>query len=163
MTDATNTPPQPTGSPEPTPPAVPPYSGSYPPPAAPQSGYAQPAYPSSGQQAYGQAPYGQNPYGQQGYGYAPARPTNVLAIISLVASIAGLTLVPFLGSVAGVITGHISLKQLKSSGENGRGLALAGTIVGWVGVGLWLLFGLLWVILFASLAATGAAYSTYPS
>ncbi|MFI8632193.1 DUF4190 domain-containing protein [Microbacterium sp. NPDC077663] len=155
MTDATNTPPQPSD----VPPAPPAPSDAYPPappyasPASQgqpaygeQPGYPQPyAQPSYGQPSYGQPAYGQQTYGQPAYGYAPARPNNVLAIISLVASIAGLTLVPFIGSIAGVITGHMSLKQLKTSGENGRGMALAGTIIGWIGSGFWLLLILIWV------------------
>ncbi|MEW1833446.1 DUF4190 domain-containing protein [Microbacterium sp. NPDC079995] len=163
MTDATNTPPQPSD----VPPAPPAPSDAYPPapPYSPPSAQAQPAFgeqqpgypqpyaqPSYGQQ-YGQPAYGQQPYGQAAYGYAPARPNNVLAIISLVASIAGLTLVPFIGSIAGVITGHMSLKQLKTSGENGRGMALAGTIIGWIGSGFWLLLILIWVIAAIAFAA----------
>lgn len=150
----------------PAPPAAPDASraGAYPPPAAPVYGapaYTAPQYPQS---AYGQPGYGQPsaPYGQPapGYGYAPPRPTNVLAIVSLIASIAGLSLLPFIGSIAGVITGHMSLKALKTSGENGRGLALAGTIVGWVGAGIWLLVIGIWLI--SLLFIIGVANSTYP-
>ena len=67
---------------------------------------------------------------------APSITTNVLAIVSLVTGIAGLTFVPFLGSIAAVVTGHISLHQLKAKPEQGRGMALAGLITGYVGVGL---------------------------
>ena len=56
--------------------------------------------------------------------HVPSRPTNVLAIISLIASCLGFT-------VPGIIMGHIALHQIKSSGEQGRGLALAGVIVGY--------------------------------
>lgn len=55
---------------------------------------------------------------------AAGRPTNVLAIISLVAA--------FVFPLAGIITGHIALSQIKKTGENGRGLALAGTVLGYV-------------------------------
>jgi len=65
---------------------------------------------------------------------APTVTTNVLAIVSLVTGIAGLTFVPFLGSIAAVVTGHISLHQLKAKPEQGRGMALAGLITGYVGV-----------------------------
>lgn len=54
-------------------------------------------------------------------------PTNVLAIISFVTSLVGFGLV-------GVVTGHISLSQIKRTQEQGRGLALAGVIVGYVGI-----------------------------
>ncbi|TDP92400.1 uncharacterized protein DUF4190 [Leucobacter luti] len=82
---------------------------------------------------------------------APAKNTNTLAIIALVSS--------FFISLAGVICGHIALKQIADSGEGGRGMALAGTIIGYVG----LVLGLVWlIIVFAMLgAASTASYSTY--
>ncbi|WP_166877207.1 MULTISPECIES: DUF4190 domain-containing protein [unclassified Salinibacterium] len=52
---------------------------------------------------------------------------NVLAIISLVTSIIGI-------SLAGIICGHIALSQIKRTGESGRGMAIAGTIIGYVGL-----------------------------
>lgn len=56
---------------------------------------------------------------------APAGPrTNTLAIISLIAA--------FLFPLAGIITGHIALSQIKKTGEAGHGLALWGTILGYV-------------------------------
>jgi hypothetical protein len=128
-----------------------PPAGSYPPPAAPvygAPGYAAPQYPAP---AYGQ------PAPAYGYAYAPPRPTNVLAIVSLIASVAGLSLIPFIGSIAGVITGHMALKNLKTSGENGRGIALAGTIVGWVGTGIWVLFIVFWVIWFVFIIGLAAS------
>lgn len=152
MTDAVN--PE-----QPTPPPAPPAAGaSYPPPAEPPQ-YAPPAYPTAG---YGQSGYAQPVgYGQPGgygagYGYGPVAPTNVLSIISLIASIAGLSFIPFIGSVVGVITGHMSLKQLRTSGEKGRGMALAGTIIGWVGLGLCILGVILFFAWFALVAGSVA-------
>ena len=101
------------------------------------------------------APYGAAP----GYGgYSGAR-TNSLAIISFIASLVGMFVIPFLASVAAVITGHMSLGQIKRTGEGGRGLALAGTIIGWVGVafsvlGLLLLLSL-WPLFVTSLSTSG--------
>lgn len=160
VTDATNTPPQPDRPVVPTPPAAPSYEGSYPPPpaASQQPAYTPPIYPASAPQGYGQQGYPQG-----GYGYAAPRPTNVLAIISLISAIAGLSLIPFLGSIAAVITGHMSLKQIERTGENGRGLALGGTIVGWISLGLWVLGIIIAVLFFIGLAAAGASYGSYPS
>ncbi len=101
------------------------------------------------------SPYTQ-PYAQTaGYapGYAPmyAPPTNTLAIISLVLSVVGV-------HIAGIICGHIALNQIKRTGEGGRGLALAGLIVGYVVGGLTLLFILYFVVLigiFGVAAASG--------
>lgn len=52
-------------------------------------------------------------------------PTNVLAIVSLVLSILGFCLIAS-------ILGHIALSQIKKTGEQGRGLAIAGIVVGYV-------------------------------
>lgn len=81
-----------------------------------------------------------SPHAQQPYGTAPA--TNVLAIVSLVLSVIGI-------SIAGAITGHIAIRQIRERGEGGYGIALAGTIVGWVGCALWIvswLFVIVWVL-----------------
>jgi hypothetical protein len=62
------------------------------------------------------------------YQPAPAsQKYNVLAIISLVTSIIGV-------SLAGIICGHIALSQIKRTGESGRGMAIAGTVIGYVGL-----------------------------
>ncbi len=59
----------------------------------------------------------------------PPRSTNGLAITSFVLSLVGV-------SVVAVILGHISLAQIKRTGQSGRGLGLAGTIIGYVSLGL---------------------------
>ncbi|HAM25347.1 MAG TPA: hypothetical protein DCP11_01200, partial [Microbacteriaceae bacterium] len=50
--------------------------------------------------------------------------TNTLAIVAIILG--------FLVPIGGIITGHIALGQIKRTGEAGRGLALTGTIVGYV-------------------------------
>jgi hypothetical protein len=47
--------------------------------------------------------------------------------------------IPF-ASPAGAIMGHVALKQIRQSGEQGQALAKTGIIVGWIGTGLILLF-----------------------
>ncbi|MFD6053821.1 DUF4190 domain-containing protein [Agromyces sp. NPDC060279] len=81
---------------------------------------------------------------------APAK-TNTLAVVSLVASLAGL-LTGF-GFIVGIICGHISLSQIKQRGEEGRGAALAGTIIGYVGVALSVI-AIIVVIVVVAAAAT---------
>lgn len=73
-------------------------------------------------------------YGPPGHVPAPAPPTNVMTVWSLVSSILGITLLPGLGSVAGIVLGHIAMSQLKRTGESGRGLAIAGLVVGYSGI-----------------------------
>ncbi|MEN9969844.1 MAG: hypothetical protein RLZZ229_52 [Actinomycetota bacterium] len=63
---------------------------------------------------------------------------NTLAVVSLASAVTGF------GAVAGVITGHVSLKQLKESNESGRGLAIAGVVVGYVVIGFWVLSSIFW-------------------
>jgi hypothetical protein len=60
---------------------------------------------------------------------------NTLAVVSLATALTGF------GAIAGIITGHFSLAQLKHSGQSGRGLAIAGLAVGYTTIALWLLFG----------------------
>ena len=70
----------------------------------------------------------------QGYGYGarPATPgTNGLAIASLVLGILWLY---WIGSILAVIFGHIGLSQAKRTGQSGRGLAIAGLVLGYIGI-----------------------------
>jgi hypothetical protein len=69
------------------------------------------------------------------------RPSSGLAITSLICGIAGVVLfwavIPFLASVAAVITGHMALGQLKRDpSRGGRGMAIAGLIMGYLMVGI---------------------------
>lgn len=101
-----------------------------------QQGYPQPGY---GQQPYGQqpyAPYGQKPpYGAPGTPYAGYRPkpTNGLAIASLITSIAGFVFC-FIGGIAAIVLGILGLNKAKELDGAGRGLAIAGTVIGAVQV-----------------------------
>lgn len=58
---------------------------------------------------------------------------NTLAVVSAATAATGF------GAVAAVITGHVSLAQIKRSGENGRGWAIAGIAAGYTVIGLWIL------------------------
>lgn len=89
---------------------------------------SSPQYPSQAQQ-------------YQGYAPAPAK-TNTLAIIALVSS--------FFISLLGIILGHIALNQIKTTGEGGRGLAIAALIIGYVA----LAFGVIFFIVIMGAAAS---------
>jgi len=74
-------------------------------------------------------PYGAYPPPPPGayagyYGYPQPQPTNALAIVSLVCA--------FLFAPLGIIFGHISLLQIKKTGEDGRGLAIAGLVISYL-------------------------------
>jgi uncharacterized protein DUF4190 len=99
------------------------------PPTAPQvpaTGYAAPP-PGPPVQPYGP------------YTYVPARPTNGLAIASLVVSIASFVVCP-LFAVVGVVLGYKARTQIRERGDDGDGLALAGIITGWCGVAFSVLY-----------------------
>lgn len=70
--------------------------------------------------------------------HPPQRRTSLLAVLTLVFGILGFGVVP-------VVTGHIALSQLKRTGEEGRGLALAGLILGYVTLAGWVLAILAWL------------------
>jgi len=106
--------------------------------AAPPPGYASPGY---GPPYGGYPPPGYHPgYPQPGYLPAPAG-TNTLAIAALVAS--GIGVFCGIGSIAGIVLGVIALNQITQSGQNGRGLALAGVVVGAVS----LVISVAWTVL----------------
>lgn len=68
--------------------------------------------------------------------YSP--PNSSMAIVSLIAGICGLTIFPFIGSIVAVITGSMAKKEIVNSrgALSGEGLAKAGIILGWIGIGL---------------------------
>jgi hypothetical protein len=77
------------------------------------------------------------------------RKTSPLAIVSLIAGILGWTLLPFLGSLGAIITGHMARGEIRRSNGSldGDGMAIAGLILGWVSIILSIL-GILFIFLF---------------
>jgi peptidyl-prolyl cis-trans isomerase B (cyclophilin B) len=69
-------------------------------------------------------PYGAYPPPYDPYGYLRPRPTNGMAIASLICA--------FVFAPLGIIFGHISLSQIKRTGEEGDGLAVAGLVISYV-------------------------------
>ena len=84
--------------------------------------------------------------------YAPAPPTNTMAIVSLVSGILGWVLIPILASIVAVVTGHMARTQIKQSmgAEGGDGLAVAGLILGYASLALNCLVILLFLVLFGT-------------
>jgi hypothetical protein len=64
----------------------------------------------------------------------PTTRTSTLAIISLIGGITGWTLLPFLGAIVAVITGHMAHSEIKKGGGmiTGKGMATAGLILGYL-------------------------------
>jgi hypothetical protein len=107
----------------------------YPPetkPGAPMPYRAPPTY-GSAPPAYGSPPvYGSTtPYGYTPY-QAP-RGTNGFAIASMVL---GIVWIYWIGSVLAIIFGFVAYSQIKERNQRGRGMATAGLILGFIGIGL---------------------------
>ncbi|MEE7546741.1 DUF4190 domain-containing protein [Xanthomonas sp. Kuri4-1] len=83
-----------------------------------------------------------------------ARQTSTLAVVSLVAGILGWTLLPLLGSVFAIVTGHLARSQIRAQPGrlDGDGLAVGGLVLGWLSVSLWILGILAFVLFFGGLA-----------
>jgi hypothetical protein len=92
------------------------------------------------------APYPAQQPSPQYAGYPQPRPTNGMAIASLVASL--------LVAPLGIVFGHISLHQIKRSGEDGKGLAIAGLVIGYLAT-VGAIIGLVFVV--AMMAVVGSA------
>ena len=95
-------------------------------------------------------PYPLQPYGPA-YLPVPTRRTNSMAIASLVCGLAqpftgGLTMIP------AVILGHLARGQIRRTGEEGKGLATAGAVLGWVGISIVVLI----ILVVTTVAATHA-------
>ncbi|HZX07022.1 DUF4190 domain-containing protein [Kribbella sp.] len=149
--------------------------GAQPPPGQPQPPYGQspygqpqPGQPQYGQPQYGQSAQGQPPYGPGAYGPAPyghgygpgqypaaygygytggSGGTNALATAALVCALGGI----FIGLSApvGVALGITALVQLSRRPQAGKGMAIAGVVIGsLVSLGYVALIGL--VIAFGS-------------
>jgi Domain of unknown function (DUF4190) len=100
-----------------------------------------------------QPPLPPQPPVQQSY-YVPAQvvpapaSTNGLAVAALVL---GILWIYWIGSVLAVIFGHVALAQIGKRQQAGKGLAIAGLVLGWIGVGTFL-----FVVTVAAAAGSGA-------
>jgi hypothetical protein len=107
-----------------------------PPGAPPPPGYAVPGFPPPDQ------PYGTAPYDS----YRPGRPqgTNGQAIGALVAGIIGVPLC-FCGipSIIAIVLGVLAMNETKRAGQEGHGMAVAGVIIGGIGLTL---AALIWIV-----------------
>jgi hypothetical protein len=108
------------GDPPSAPPHHAPPPGYGPPPAYPPPGYGPPGYPPAGW----------------------GRPTNTVAILALVMA--------FVFAPAGLVLGIVARKQIRQTGEDGDGLALAGIIVGGVVTALFVLMFVFLILAFSA-------------
>lgn len=103
-------------------------------------------------QGWGQQPppgWGQQP--PQGWGqgwqgpYPPLqyRTTNGLAIASLVL---GIIWIYWIGSILALVFGYVARKQIRERDQSGDGMAIAGIVLGWIGVATLLIVVVILVI-----------------
>jgi len=91
-----------------------------------------PQYGSYGQPGYGGAPQWAGPGGYQ------SAKTSGLAIAALVCGI-GQVLIGILAGIPAIILGHMARSRIRQTGEQGAGMALAGLILGYIGLALTIL------------------------
>ena len=105
------------------------------------------------------SPTASNVYGGEA---APEnRATNGTAVAALVCGILGVTACPLVLSVVALVLGYNARSDLRqpSSREQGDGLATAGIVMGWIGVGISVVIALLFAGLFVVFGIVGASLS----
>ena len=88
-------------------------------------------------------PGGQYPPPPPAY-YAPSRPTNGMAIASMVL---GIVWIYWIGSILALVFGYIAKRQIAERNESGAGMATAGIVLGWVGIGFLVLFVIISIVI----------------
>ncbi|HET6732551.1 DUF4190 domain-containing protein [Mycobacterium sp.] len=112
------------------------------------AGLPPPVYPPQFTGAPGYPPAPGYPGGYDPYRLTKPPGTNGQAIAALVCSIAGLMCC--VSSIAGLILGVMAMRETKRTGQEGYGLALAGAVLGGLGVAFMVLTLLLYIGLIAS-------------
>jgi hypothetical protein len=82
-----------------------------------------------------------------------ATTTNTMAVISLASGIASWFVLPLVGGVVAVVTGHIARGQIRQTGEGGSGFATVGLVLGYLHLAVVALVLLLVLLLFAGVFA----------
>jgi len=86
---------------------------------------------------------------------SPIKRTSALAIVSLVSGILGWTLVPLIGSITAIVTGHMARAEIRREPDSveGDGLAIGGLALGYAMVAISLLTVLMIILFFGGLLA----------
>jgi hypothetical protein len=109
----------------------------------------------------GEPGYGGPGYAGPGYG-VPQPKTNSLALASIICGAAQIFLGP-LSTIPAIVLGHMARRQIRSTGENGDGLALAGLLIGWVGLITFVILATVLVVLFIGVWHSTGGSSTPPA
>lgn len=86
-------------------------------------------------------------------GVAPPAPpkTNQLAIAALVCGVGQVMLWPLI-TVPAIVLGHMARRQIRQTGEQGAGMALAGLLLGWAGAAIAVLVAIAVILIFVAVA-----------
>ena len=78
--------------------------------------------------------------------------TSGKAIASFTCSLVGLFVCVFVGQIIGIVLGHQAKREIQFSEGRlcGDGLATAGIVIGWIGIGLDILLILFWALIIGS-------------
>ncbi|MDO5611027.1 MAG: DUF4190 domain-containing protein [Pseudomonadota bacterium] len=87
----------------------------------------------------------------------PLRQTNVMAVIGLVSGILSWILLPFIGAIVAVITGHMARKEIRLAPDHfeGDAMAVIGLVLGYLQLALTvlsILFIIVMVLFFGGIA-----------
>lgn len=77
-------------------------------------------------------------HSDQPYQTPPAKPTSNMALASLILGILGWTILPTLGSIGAIITGHMAKSEIRRSmgALGGDGMATAGLVLGYANIAI---------------------------
>lgn len=77
---------------------------------------------------------------------SPANTTNQMAIVSLACG-AGQILFWIFSGIPAIVFGHLARRQIRRTGEAGAGLATVGMVLGYVGLGLFVVSAFVFVVI----------------
>lgn len=91
---------------------------------------------------------------------ATIRQTSSFAIVSLVSGILGWTLIPLLGCIVAIITGHMARAEIRRQPDlyQGDGLAVIGLVLGYVGIAMAVIAVAVFVLFFGGLVWLGSQH-----
>jgi hypothetical protein len=95
------------------------------------------------------------------YQYGPQPRSSGDALAALILGICGIFVCPVICSVLAIVYGNRAKREIDTSGGwvTGREMAVAGIVIGWVGLAIYVLTILAFVLLFVILAAGSATLS----
>lgn len=121
-------------------------------------GRGLPALPAEPPRTPPQPPWSEPPPLPYGYAVQPATPTSGLAVAALIVGLASLVLwwIPLVGwllPVAAIAFGVVGINQTADGAQQGRGMAIAGVVLGSIALLLLVLLGILIFGLFGALSS----------